>query len=112
TMGMFITAPTNFPGSNRHRINGMLAAILLGMLLTLIINYADGSLWLLTPVMATLIFLVSYLSVFGFRASLVSFSGLSAIILSLAHPQEGSDILVHTGWIGLGGLWYLLFSLL
>src|SRR5690606_12345246 len=28
----------------------------------------------------------------------------------LAHPQEGSDILVHTVWIGLGGLWYLLFS--
>ena len=86
TMGMFISAPANFPGSNRHRVNGMLAAIILGMLVILIINLADESLWLLTPVMAILIFLVSYLSVFGFRASLVTFSGLSAIILSLAHP--------------------------
>jgi uncharacterized membrane protein YccC len=110
TMGMFVTAPANFPGSNRHRVNGMLAAIVLGMLITLIINLVDETLWLLTPVMTILIFLVSYLSVFGFRASLVSFSGLSAIILSLAHPQEGSDIWTHTGWIGLGGLWYLLFS--
>jgi uncharacterized membrane protein YccC len=110
TMGMFISAPANFPGSNRHRINGMLAAIGLGVLLTLIINLVDHSLWLLTPVMATLIFLVSYLSVYGFRASLVSFSGLSAIILSLAHPQPGGDIFVHIAWIGLGGLWYLLFS--
>ena len=79
TMGMFISAPANFPGSNRHRINGMLAAIILGVAITLIINLVDESLWLLTPVMGILIFLVSYLSVFGFRASLVSFSGLSAI---------------------------------
>src|SRR5690606_24609785 len=77
TMGMFIIAPANFPGSTRHRINGMLAAIILGVVITLIINLVDESLWTLTPVMATLIFLVSYLSVFGFRASLVSFSGLS-----------------------------------
>lgn len=110
TMGMFIGAPANFPGSNRHRVNGMLAAIVLGVVLTLIINLVDESLWLLSPVMAILIFLVSYLSVFGFRASLVSFSGLSAIILSLAHPQTGGDVFAHVGWIGLGGLWYLLFS--
>ncbi len=112
TMGMFISAPANFPGSNRHRVNGMLAAILTGMLVTLIINLVDESLWLLTPVMAVLLFLVSYLSVFGFRASLVSFSGLSAIILSLAHPQAPEDIYLHVAGMGLGGLWYLLFSLL
>src|SRR5690606_34263373 len=64
----------------------------------------------LTPVMTILIFFVSYLSVFGFRASLVTFSGLSAIILSLAHPLAGGDVFAHVGWIGLGGLWYLLFS--
>ena len=110
TMGMFISAPANFPGSNRHRINGMLAATVLGVVLTLIINLVDHRLWLLTPVMAILIFLVSYLSVYGFRASLVSFSGLSAIILSLAHPQTGGDVFVHVAWVGLGGLWYLLFS--
>lgn len=110
TMGMFISAPANFPGSNRHRINGMLAAIALGVVLTLVINLVDESLWLLSPVMGLLIFLVSYLSVFGFRASLVSFSGLSAIVLSLAHPQTGGEVFLHAGWIGLGGLWYLLFS--
>lgn len=112
TMGMFISAPANFPGSQRHRVNGMLAAIFLGMINTVIINLVAGSVWLLTPVMTLLIFLVSYLSVFGFRASLVAFSGLSAIILSLAHPQTGMDVFVHASWIGLGGLWYLLFSLL
>ncbi|HLW19064.1 MAG TPA: FUSC family membrane protein [Cyclobacteriaceae bacterium] len=112
TMGMFISAPANFPGSNRHRVNGMLAATVLGMLVTVFINIADQNLWILSVVMAILIFLVSYLSVFGFRASLVSFSGLSAIIFSFAHPQEGYDMYIHTGLIGLGGLWYLLFSLL
>lgn len=112
TMGMFISAPANYPGSNRHRINGMLAAILLGMVSTVIISLVSGNLWLFVPVMAAFFFFVSYLSVFGFRASLVSFSGLLAIILSLAHPRTGIEVFSHAAWIGLGGLWYLLFSLL
>jgi hypothetical protein len=112
TMGMFISAPANFPGSNRHRINGMLAAIFLGIMNTAIINLVAGNLWLLTLVMTLLVFLISYLAVFGFRASLVAFSGLSAIIFSLAHPQTGLDIFIHAAWIGLGGLWYLLFSVI
>lgn len=111
-LGMFISAPANYPGSNRHRVNGMLVAIFLGIVNTIIINLVANQLFLFIPVMAGLIFLTSYLSVFGFRASLVSFSGLLAIMLSLAHPREGIEIFTHAGWIGLGGLWYLLFSLL
>lgn len=110
TMGMFICAPANVPGSNRHRIIGILTATLVGMVATIIISFAAISLWLLIPALGVLVFLISFISVYGFRASLVSFSGLLAIILSFAHPQTGTDIFVHAGLIGLGGLWYLIFS--
>ncbi|MEX2592292.1 MAG: FUSC family membrane protein [Anditalea sp.] len=110
TMGMFISAPANVPGSIRHRLIGILTASFLGMVVTIAINFATFSLWLLIPVLGALVFLISFISVYGFRASLVSFSGLLAIILSFAHPQTGSDVFVHAGLIGLGGLWYMLFS--
>lgn len=110
TMGMFIGAPANVPGSTRHRVIGIISATFLGMLVTIIINLANSSLELLIPVMGALVFLIAYISVFGFRASLVSFSGLLAIVLSFAHPYTGTDIFIHAVWIGLGGLWYLFVS--
>lgn len=110
TMGMFIGAPANVPGSPRHRIIGILSATFLGMMVTLIINLADSHLWLLVPVMGSLVFLIAFISVYGFRASLVSFSGLLAIVLSFAHPNSGPDLFIHAGLIGLGGAWYALVS--
>lgn len=110
TMGMFIGAPANVPGSPRHRIIGILSATFLGTLVTLIINLAESHLWLLAPVLVSLVFLIAFISVFGFRASLVSFSGLLAIVLSFAHPHSGSGLWIHAGLIGLGGVWYALFS--
>lgn len=110
TMGMMICAPADVPGSTRHRVIGILIATLLGIVVTIIVSFASPRLWLLVPVVAVLVFLISYISVYGFRASLVSFAGLFALVLSFAHQKTGSDIFVHAGLMGVGGLWYLLFS--
>lgn len=109
-IGMFVSAPSDVPGSVRHRVNGIIAALLLSICLTFLINLASLKEWTLMPLLPTLVFLVSFIAVFGFRASLVSFSGLTAIIMSLAHPHQGMDLYVHIGLMGVGGLWYLGFS--
>jgi uncharacterized membrane protein YccC len=108
--GVLISAPADVAGSMRHRIIGILVATFLAVVATIVINFASINLWLLIPVLGTLIFLIAFISVYGFRASLVSLSGLLAIVLSFAHPKTGADIFVHAGLIGLGGLWYLFFS--
>ena len=108
--GVLISAPSDVAGSMRHRFIGILVATLLAVLATIIINLASVSFLVLIPVLGILIFLIAFISVFGFRASLVSLSGLLAIVLSFAHTKTGIDIFIHAGLIGVGGLWYLVFS--
>jgi type IV secretory pathway TrbD component len=51
---------------------------------------------------------VSLLSVYGFRASLVSFSGLLAMVIALAIQKETAyEIMVRLMGVG---LWYLVVS--
>ena len=47
---------------------------------------------------------------YGFRASLISFSGLLALVLSFAHDAQSLAVYEYTLLIGAGGLWYLLLS--
>src|SRR5690554_161993 len=52
------------------------------------------------------------IAVLGFRASLVGFSGLLAIILSFANLSEDLSISEKALYIGAGGLFYLLLTVL
>jgi hypothetical protein len=54
-------------------------------------------------------FFVSLLSVYGFRASLVSFSGLLAMVIALA-IQKKQRMKLWFKFNGVGGLWYLVVS--
>ena len=110
--GVFLCSPSDVPGSIRHMALGMVVSSLLAILNTLAIHLSLGSVWILLPVLSVLVFCNSMLSVYGFRASLVSFSGLLAMILAFAHPTSGIDLLIHLGLILAGCLWYLGVSLL
>ena len=105
-MGVFLCSPSDVPGSMRHMALGILVGSGIATLTTLAINVSFGTIFLL-PVLCLLVFSNSMISVYGFRASLVSFSGLLAIILAFAHPTTGQDLLVHAGLISAGGMWYL-----
>lgn len=110
-IGMFLTSSSDVPGSRRHKSIGILTATLIATLATIIVTFAASNLYFLMPVLAVLVFGISYISVYGFRASLISFAGLLAIVLSFAHKQTGMEIIIHALFIGLGGLWSLLLSI-
>ncbi len=110
-IGALLTASSDVPGSRKHKVWGILISAAIAMVASIAIGLASYSLFFLLPVMAILVFGISFISVYGFRASLVSFAGLLAIILSFAHEQgEVSAILLNGLLIGLGGLWFLLLS--
>ncbi len=111
-IGALLNAPSDVPGSLKRKVNGILISIVLTMLVTLITIYAKPYFYLLLPILALLSFGISLIAVYGFRGSLISFSGLLAIVLGLAnHEYSGAYIWIHVGLIGVGGLWYLLVSL-
>ncbi len=111
TIGVMLTSSSDVPGSRQHKIVGILVSAAIAMLASMAINLALGNLYLLLPVLAVLVFCISFISVYGFRASLVSFAGLMAIVLSFVHAHTGADIFIHGLLIGAGGLWALLLSL-
>jgi len=111
-LGVLFCSPTDVPGSTRHVFLGILVAIFLSFGLTLLIGSIATYFWLLMPVLGISVFLVSYISVFGFRASQITFVGLLAIVLSFTRDYTEESLLEHALLIALGGFWYLLLTYL
>ncbi len=112
SVGALLASPSDVSGSIRHKITGVLLATLLAMLVSLIGGYLHVSLWLLFPILGILMFCISYTALYGFRASLISFSGLLALVLSFSNISSGMQPYERMLLIGIGGLWYALLSLL
>ena len=111
-LGALLSSPSDINGSFRHKKNGILFSALIAVLASLMGGYLAFDTWLLLPVLGITIFGISYLSIYGFRASLISFSGLFAIVLSFANISNVLEIYERAFFIGLGGLWYLMLTVI
>ncbi|WP_372916902.1 FUSC family membrane protein [Salegentibacter sp.] len=110
-LGSLLSSPSDIQGSFNHKVMGVFLAALLAGLVSVILGYATVELWILLPVLAIMVFVISYFAVFGFRASLVAFSGLFAIVLSFANISTVLEIWERALLIVVGGLWYLSLSI-
>ncbi|SDL38294.1 FUSC family protein [Kriegella aquimaris] len=110
--GAFWSSPSDVSGSYRHKKIGILFSAALVMVMTFIGGYLDLTAVILIPLLGLLSFAIAYLSVFGFRASLISFSGLLALVLSFAHDPQELEVYQYALLTGLGGLWYLLLTVI
>ncbi|MCQ0111154.1 FUSC family protein [Zhouia amylolytica] len=108
--GVLLTSVPDIPGNTKHKLYGVLAAIIFAVINIILINLTYQNYILISITLLVLVFFYAYISVYGFRASLVSLSGLLAIAISMAHLRTGHDIILHAGVTALGGLWYLLLS--
>lgn len=109
-LGVLLSGPTDVPGSRRHVILGIISTTILSFSLTLLFGSIYKIAWLVLPLLAICSFLVSYISVFGFRASLISFAGILSITLGFAHDFSDVALLDHAFLMALGGLWYLVLT--
>lgn len=107
-IGVFINIPGNIPGTLKRKIYSTLISIVLTMFTTLIISFAKQNFVILISTIAILCFFISLISAYGFRGSLIAFSGLLAIVLSLVNRHTDIGIWTYAGLIGVGGLWFLL----
>ncbi|MDT0685774.1 FUSC family protein [Autumnicola psychrophila] len=110
--GCLLSSPSDVAGSFKHKVIGVSCAAILAGLSSVISGYAQVSLYLIIPVLGMLMFAISYLAVFGFRASLITFSGLLAVVISFANLSKDLEIWQRGILIILGGFWYLSLSLL
>ncbi|MDO5106187.1 FUSC family membrane protein [Capnocytophaga sp.] len=105
-------SPSDIPGNRKHHIGGILMATFLAMLSSFFINISHPYPYVMWLAIFGLTFVNAYISLYGFRASMVAFSGLFSIASTLSHLQIGTAVLWHLFYIFLGGLWYILLVLL
>lgn len=108
--GAFWCSPSDVSGSPKHMRNGVLFSALLITIVTFIANFIPDNIWIILPSLGILMFLISLIAVFGFRGSLISFSGLLALVLSFAFSGDELSPIIHALLIGCGGLWYLMLA--
>jgi len=111
-LGTFFAYPSDIPSNLKHKIYGILVAVLIVSGVNLVINIINPYPFVLYPILALLIFFLSMISVYGQRATMVSFSALLSISLAFAHLQTGWQIVQYSGLILSGGLFYLFVSLI
>lgn len=105
--GAFWSSPSDVSGSFRHKKIGILISAALAMVVGLIGGYLHYETWLSLPILGILSFFLAFISIYGYRASLISFSGLLALVLSLGHETDKLEIYQFALLLGVGGLWYL-----
>ncbi len=110
-LGALLSSPSDVTGSFRNKNFGILLSALFAVVASLIGGFLNPSDLVTIPVLGIIMFAFSYFSVYGFRASLISFSGLFALVLSFANISETLQFYERAFLIGLGGLWYLLLTI-
>ena len=111
-IGALFTFPSDTPSNLKHKINGLLVTVFILAGVNLLINATYPYPVLFYPVFAILVFILSMLAVYGQRATMVSFSALMILSISLAHTHKGMEMLQHSGLLLAGGLFYLLISII
>ncbi len=108
SLGVFYASPSDTSGSVRLKAIGMLLATLLSVVVTYVLFLIEVPVFGLIPIIGVLMFGIAYLSIYGFRASLISFSGLFAIVLSFSSLSHSElSIYIRLLLIATGGLWYV-----
>lgn len=111
-LGAILTYPSDIPSNLKHKINGILVAILIIVISAVLVSILYPYPYIFYPFLAVALFFLSMISVYGQRATMVSFSGLLSIALATGHVQQGISIFINGGYIVGGGLFYLLISLI
>jgi uncharacterized membrane protein YccC len=115
SLGALFVSVTDNPGPIHHRKNGMTVCIVAIVIGTLITGFAANSSIGLGLFLFTSCFFFSMLSIYGTRAASIGTATMLVIILTI-DPHVNLDtpvkILQHSFYLGLGGVWYMCFSML
>ncbi|AKQ45020.1 membrane protein [Rufibacter radiotolerans] len=112
SLGAIGASLADAPGPVLHKRNGMLACIALCTVVAALTGFARMNAVTLGLEILVLSFLCSMLQVYGMRASLIGLAALLVMILTMDHEMTPVQIVMYSGLVLVGGVWYLLLSLL
>ncbi len=110
-LGAIFVYPSDIASSLNQKIYGIVLTAILTSIITLIVNIFFPYKVLFYLIITLLIFSISIVSVYGQRASMLSFSCLVALALAFSNTASGWPMFFHALLIFAGGIFYLLVSL-
>lgn len=110
-LGAFLTSPSDISSNLTHKVNGLLSGAFIVAGSALLVSMVYPYPWLFYPVFVGLLFFLSMISVYGYRATNVSFSGLLSVSLVFSTIYSGRELYEHCGLMLAGGLFYFVVSM-
>jgi uncharacterized membrane protein (TIGR01666 family) len=112
SLGALCICAIDSPGPVQHKRNAMAIGNLLLLLVSLITGYARLNVYTLGLEITIFSFLFSMLTVYGNRAASVGTSALLVMIFMMDKAIPPPDLPIFCATILMGGLWYMIFSLI
>ena len=110
-LGAMLTAPVDIPSNLKDKVIGLAVGAFTVPAVTLTLSLTDGH-WYFYPIFVFILFSLSMISIYGHRANMLSFTGLLAASLGLAHTYEGKELLMHCLMLLAGGVLYLIVAVI
>jgi len=111
TLGALLCAPIDISSNFKHKVIGLLLVSFLIPLISFVLTYTYFNFYIFVPIFCILVFFSAFISLFGHRANLLSFTLLLTISLSFIHHDEPETLLGNCVYLLLGGLFYTLVSI-
>ncbi|WLD24932.1 FUSC family membrane protein [Flavobacterium dauae] len=112
TLGALLCAPIDISSNFKHKVIGLLMVSVLIPLISFILTYTYNYFLIFAPVFCLLVFFSAFISLYGHRANLLSFTLLLTISLSFIHHDKPEILLTNCIYLLLGGLFYTFVSIL
>ncbi|MDD2982574.1 MAG: FUSC family membrane protein [Crocinitomicaceae bacterium] len=112
SLGALIISITDNPGPATHKRNAMMITNVGVFVMAVLIGFTNNFPILLGIEIAFFFFFFSMFNVYGVRASSVGIAILLVIILGIDQHLKPLDTFLHAVYLLIGGVWYMLFSML
>lgn len=111
-LGALMVSLTDSPGPIHHRRNGMLVSNAFNFVIALIIGFTRYYPWLLAIELTLLGFFLSFIGIYGNRASSVGLIAIIVMVLNIDVHHAQERVIQDALFMLAGGVWYMLLSLI
>ena len=112
TLGAMLCAPIDISSNFKHKVVGLLLVSFLIPIISFSLTFSYAYFEIFAVLFCLFVFLSAFISLYGHRANLLSFTLLLTISLSFIHHDKPEDVLINCYYLLLGGLFYTTVSIL
>ena len=111
SLGAITVSIPDYPGPVSHKRNAMLACLFFMLFTAFLTGSINHYPTLITIEIFLLCFFFSMFNVYGNRASAISTAVLIIMILTIDREFSLAELVEYTGFLAIGGIWYMVLSL-